>query len=70
MAFFLRILGMTVIILMEGPGIRGFDKILQSVVYVNILEEYILKSMRRRMERVEYEAEVVHWCLSGPRMPL
>ena len=70
MAFFLRNLGMTVIILMEGLGIRGFDKILQSGVYVNILEEYILKSMRRRMERVEYEAEVVDWCLSGPRMPL
>ena len=73
MAFFLQKLDgaviRTVITLMEDPGIRGLDKILRSVVQVNILEEYILKSIRGRMEGVEYETEVVNLCLLELRTP-
>ena len=57
------------ITIMKDPGIRGLNNILRSGVQVNILEEYIFKSIRGRTEGIEYEAEVVDWCLSGSRTP-
>ena len=69
MIFFFQNFGGIVITLMKDQGIRVLDKILRSGVQVNILEEYILKSIRGRMEGVEYEAEVVDWCLSGSKTP-
>ena len=67
MALFLQNLGGTVIILIENPGMKVLDKILRSEVRVNILEEYILKYKRGRIEGVKYEAEVVDRCLLGSR---
>ena len=45
--------------LMKSPVIRRLNKILRSGVQVDILEEYILNSIRGRMERVDYKAKVV-----------
>ena len=55
--------------LMEGPGILEFEKVLRIGMQVNILEEDILKSMRRIMEEVQCVAEVEEWNLSGSRTP-